>query len=217
MTITADDGRGGVTTTTFALTVNNVAPPVGAITWPSGAVVAGKSAVLVANFTDPGILDTHTAVWTWGDGTSSPGTVTETGGSGKVADSHTYAKAGAYTVTCTVTDKDGAVASNSYLVNVLSPSATWIVLKGSPLSLKLGASVTLSGWVNKPVAGHRTVLIYRKYSGTLHLLKTLTLSSTNTFKWVMKPTTAGSWVFVGRYKPGTTAYSSLLVTVNVLK
>jgi len=137
VTITADDGRGGVTTTSFALTVNNVTPTIGAITWPLG-VVAGKAAAFSASFSDPGSLDTHTAVWDWGDGTSMPGTVAEAGGSGSVTDLHTYAIAGSYTVTCTVTDKDGGVGSGSYRVTVLSPTATWIVMKGSPLSLKWG-------------------------------------------------------------------------------
>lgn len=217
VTITADDGRpGGVTTTTFALKVDNVAPAVGAITCPL-AVVAGKAAAFSASFSDPGTLDTHTAVWDWGDGTSSPGTVTESGGSGSAAGSHTYAKAGSYTVTCTVADKDGGVGSNSCQVTVLSPNTTWIVLKGSPLSLKLGATVTLSGWVNKPVAGKRTVTIWRRASGTLQLLKTLTLSKTNTFRWAMKPAKTGTWVFVARYKPGKVPYTSLDVTVKVHK
>ena len=216
VTITADDGRGGVTTTSFALTVNNVTPTIGAITWPLG-VVAGKAAAFSASFSDPGSLDTHTAVWDRGDGTSMPGTVAEAGGSGSVTDLHTYAIAGSYTVTCTVTDKDGGVGSGSYRVTVLSPTATWIVMKGSPLSLKLGATVTLRGWVNKPVAGKRTVTIWRKASGTLHLLKTLTLTKTNTFSWAMKPAKTGTWVFVARYKPGTVPYTSLLVTVKVHK
>ena len=60
------------------VTVTNVAPTVGAITAPLdpslvGHVDRGAS----ATFTDPGTADTHTAVWDWGDGTTSAGTVTE--------------------------------------------------------------------------------------------------------------------------------------------
>jgi len=140
-----------VTTTSFALTVNNVTPTIGAITWPLG-VVAGKAAAFA-----PASLTL--AAWTL-TRPSGTGRRHEHArhrcrgrGSGSVTDLHTYAIAGSYTVTCTVTDKDGGVGSGSYRVTVLSPTATWIVMKGSPLSLKLGATVTLRGWVNKPVAG----------------------------------------------------------------
>ncbi|HSV42487.1 MAG TPA: PKD domain-containing protein, partial [Methanomassiliicoccales archaeon] len=59
-----------------------------------------------ASFTDIGVLDTHTAVWSWGDTTSENGVVFEADGSGTVAASHSWSVAGTYTVRLTVTDDD---------------------------------------------------------------------------------------------------------------
>jgi hypothetical protein len=67
-----------------------------------------------ADFTDPGILDSHTAVWEWGDTTTSAGTVNETNGSGNVTGSHAYMEPGRYTIKVTVTDKDGDSGWNQY-------------------------------------------------------------------------------------------------------
>lgn len=90
-----------------------------------------------ASFTDAGTLDTHTASWNWGDGTSSAGTVSETNGSGSVAGSHTYGVDGVYTVTVTVTDADLLSASSSYqYVVIYDPTAGF---------------VTGGGWITSPV------------------------------------------------------------------
>jgi len=60
-------------------------------------------------------LDTHTAVWNWGDGSlPTTGSVTESHGSGSVSNSHTYTSAGFDTITLTVTDDDSAEDSFSY-------------------------------------------------------------------------------------------------------
>jgi hypothetical protein len=77
---------------------------VGGITAPLVPVQIGTSINTSANFTDSGVLDTHTADWDWDDGSTSAGIVTET--SGSVTGSHTYTTAGVYTVTLTVTDNN---------------------------------------------------------------------------------------------------------------
>lgn len=102
--------------------VQNVVPTVGAINGPAGPVQVNNPINVNANFTDPGVLDTHTAVWDWGDNTTSPGTVSETNGSGSVSDSHTYSSPGTYTVQVTVTDKDGGSGSSSLVVEVEIPN-----------------------------------------------------------------------------------------------
>jgi pimeloyl-ACP methyl ester carboxylesterase len=109
----------GVSVTANAtLSVTNVPPSIGAIGVPTTPVIVGQPLAASAPFTDPGIADTHTAVWDWHDGSTSPGAVTETNGSGSVANSHTYTSAGLYKLGLTVTDKDGGVASATSVQNV---------------------------------------------------------------------------------------------------
>lgn len=64
-------------------------------------------------FTDPGMCDIHTALWDWGDGTTSSGEVHEFSGSGYVTNSHTYSQPGNYTVTLIVIDDDSGHRSNT--------------------------------------------------------------------------------------------------------
>jgi hypothetical protein len=138
--LTDEDGtfEGG----TLEVQVNNVAPVVGAITITPSAVVAVNTAVgASASFTDPGVLDTHSASWDWGDGTSSVGTVTQGAGSGTVSDNHTYSSAGIYTVTLTVTDNDGDSGTSTYeYVVVYDPSAGF---------------VTGGGWIDSPTGADK--------------------------------------------------------------
>lgn len=77
----------------------------------------------VASFADPGVLDTHAAMINWGDGTLTPGVVTEANGSGTVAGTHTYQASGKYMVIVTLTDDDGAQASASFEVTVEDATA----------------------------------------------------------------------------------------------
>ena len=86
-----------------------------------------------AGFTDPNTGDTHTAVWDWGDGSTSNGLVDETNGSGSVTGSHSYSTAGVYTVKLTVTDDDGDSGHSTYqYVVVYDPE---------------GGFVTGGGWI----------------------------------------------------------------------
>jgi len=63
---------------------------VGPITMPVDLISVSNDAFAAASFTDPGVLDTHTATWTWGDGGDSAGVVTEAEGSGAVSGAHCY-------------------------------------------------------------------------------------------------------------------------------
>src|SRR6266566_3142724 len=114
VTVRVTDNQGATGTGTATVTVNNVTPTVGTITAPSSPVLVNTAITASANFTDPGVLDTHTASWNWGDGNTTTGTVTESNGSGSVSDSHTYTATGVYTITLTVTDKDGGVGTSTF-------------------------------------------------------------------------------------------------------
>ncbi|MFC1865001.1 PKD domain-containing protein, partial [Chloroflexota bacterium] len=130
------DGDGGVTIGSTTVTVNNVAPTVGVITAPVDPAEVNTEINVSADFTDPGILDTHTAVWDWGDETTTAGTVSETNGSGIATGTHTYIGAGVYTVTLTITDKDGASGESVYqFIVIYDPDSGF---------------VTGGGWIDSP-------------------------------------------------------------------
>ena len=83
-----------------------------------------------ATFNDLGTRDTHTATIDWGDGKVTSGSVSESpfgppgstaGANGSVTGSHTYKKAGVYTVKVTVKDDDGAYRTDTLTVTVKDP------------------------------------------------------------------------------------------------
>lgn len=122
------------------VTVNNIAPTLGAISVDQTLVPVNTTINTSADFTDPGILDTHSATWDWGDGTST-GTVTQGAGSGSVNDSHSYSVPGVYTIKLTVTDNDGDASNEAIyqFVVVYDPSAGF---------------VTGGGWIDSPAGAY---------------------------------------------------------------
>jgi carboxypeptidase T len=115
--------------TTSTISVNNVAPTVDA--GADQIIYEGDTAILdPSTFNDKGTLDTHVATIDWGDGSvSDAGIVNESpfgppgsinGASGTVASQHQYIGApGIYTVTVTVTDKDGGVGADTLNITVV--------------------------------------------------------------------------------------------------
>lgn len=147
--VTDSGGLTGSAATTVE--VQNVAPNVGVIKAPLKPVAVNTAMDTNVSFSDPSVLDTHTAVWDWGDGVTSAGTVNETNGSGSVSGNRLYATAGTYTVKVTVTDDDGGVgeALFSYVV-VYDPSAGFVTGGGwidSPTGAYI-ANATLTGRAN---------------------------------------------------------------------
>ncbi|UCF13358.1 MAG: hypothetical protein JSW06_03630 [Thermoplasmatales archaeon] len=130
---------------TTTVTVLNVAPNITSLTGlPSDPISISTTVGLTSTFTDPGILDTHTATIDWGDGTTSSGIVTETNGSGTATGTHIYTEAGVYTVTLNITDKDGGSDIEVYqYVVVYDPS--------DPSS----GFVTGGGWIDSPAGAYR--------------------------------------------------------------
>jgi hypothetical protein len=144
VTVTVTDKDNGAGSASMTVTVENVAPTITSLTLPIDPVKVGTTVAGSAIYTDPGILDTQTAVWDWGDGTTSPGTVaytTGSGGSGSVSGSHIYTSAWIYTVTLTVTDKDGGSDTETWMyVVVYDPN---------------GGFVTGGGWIISPAGAYR--------------------------------------------------------------
>jgi hypothetical protein len=121
VTVEVCDDDGGCGADSLVVTVLNVPPTVSSIAAPSEKLV-GAEITASASFTDPSIVDTHTAVWDWGDGTIEPGTLTQGAGFGSVEDTHTYMACQVFTIVLTVTDDDGGVGvSDPHNITVLSP------------------------------------------------------------------------------------------------
>jgi hypothetical protein len=128
----------GQATVPFCLNLKAVPvchPVVGPIAAPVAPIPVNTSITASASFVETGTL-THHAVFNWGDGTSSGGTVTDGDGSGAVTGTHLYAAAGVYTITLTVTDQYGGTGQSVYeFVVVFDPGAGF---------------VTGGGWINSP-------------------------------------------------------------------
>ncbi|MBI5962560.1 MAG: ExeM/NucH family extracellular endonuclease [Chloroflexi bacterium] len=118
----------------------NYPPELGTISVSSSLVSVGTTVDASVSFTDPDKLDTHTAVWDWGDGAASTGTITESNGTGTINNSHVYTVPGVYTVTVTVDDGYGNTAQAAYeFIVVYDPN---------------GGFVTGGGWINSPAGAY---------------------------------------------------------------
>lgn len=141
VTLTVTDDDGGVGTDTLVVTVNNVNPVLGTITLPIDPYKVNTPVSVSSTFTDASILDTHTAVWDWGYGTTKAGIVAEANGAGTVTGEHAYTKSGIYWATLTVTDDDGgsAIVTSDYYVVVYDPE---------------GGFITGGGWITSPAGAY---------------------------------------------------------------
>jgi PKD repeat protein len=104
MRVTDDDGGVGFDTTT--VTISNVPPTVNA-----GGPYAGNESTPInftGSLTDPGIGDTFTYLWDFGDGKMSM----------QQNPTHVYADDGVYTVFLTITDDDGGTGTDNTIAIV---------------------------------------------------------------------------------------------------
>jgi hypothetical protein len=112
--VKATDPLGLFAVATATVNVLNVAPTVNA-TFGTNFISCGpNNSTLTVNFTDPGVADTHRSVIDWGDGNTQavdPAT-------SPFSLQHTYALAGSYNATVTVTDDDGGVGTATPIVKV---------------------------------------------------------------------------------------------------
>jgi len=113
----------------------NQPPEVGAISGAADPAPVNSLIQVSASFSDPDPGDVHSAIWDWGDGTTSEGVVDE--GSGTVSGSHIYSQAGVYTLNLTLCDAAGECDNADYQYVIVYDSA--------------GGFVTGGGWIDSPV------------------------------------------------------------------
>jgi probable HAF family extracellular repeat protein len=114
------------------------APTVGAVT-STGMAQAGVLLSFSAAFNDVDVNDAHKASWSWGDGSTAAGIVSEKNAAGSASAQHTFGAPGIYTVTLTVTDSSGQSTAVQKTVTV----------GGS------GAYVAGQGWFMSPAGASR--------------------------------------------------------------
>jgi len=142
VTITATDGEASATTT-FQVSVENVAPAVELVGATSEPVCIREQVTFTASIADVP-ADTHTFSIDWGDGSAQ-----ENGAAvgGELSSGHRYATAGVYTVTIRVTDDDGGVGMASFQVTVLTnvQAVTEEVATVRGMGLDTGTTSSLTG------------------------------------------------------------------------
>ncbi|APZ96400.1 PKD domain-containing protein [Fuerstiella marisgermanici] len=139
----------------LAVTVNNVAPVASGLTLNSSTINEDGSVTVSGSFTDVGIQDTHTVMIDWGDGTSSPATVTQAAGTGTFTATHQYldddptaTSSDNYTITATVTDDDGGTDSASATLTVNNVAPTLVL--DPVVAIDENGVATLTGTISDP-------------------------------------------------------------------
>jgi len=138
LTLTARDSIGQETSDTASLALSNRAPVASP---PALTATTACSVDATVDFSDPDGADTHSVDFDWGDGAASSGTVDQTADT--ATGSHTYAGAGTYTVTATVSDgTDLDTASTSYTTkNQAGAFLQPINAAGTRSVFKLGSTI----------------------------------------------------------------------------
>lgn len=136
---------------TMVVFADNTPPVAGDIEAVSEPLPVGSLINANAEFSFTDFDDSHTAIWDWGDGSTSAGTVVESDGIGSVAGSHTYTTAGVFTVTLTVSDLCNFSDRTYYRYIVIYDPDAGFVTGGGWIQSPAGAysaDSTLSGKAN---------------------------------------------------------------------
>ena len=137
------DKGGSTANASTTVTVNDAALTAAAGAPLTGTEGAALTGVTVATFSDANpnaTVNDFTAMITWGDGSTSAGTVVATGNGFAVTGTHTYADEGSYLASVAITDKGGSTANASTTVTVNDAALT--AAAAAPLTGTEGAALT---------------------------------------------------------------------------
>src|SRR5262249_61847510 len=119
--VTVTDKDGASVSGTRVQRVDNVTPNITAITPNTTQIFEGQSISVRVAFTDPGPLDTFTALVVWGDGTQETFAVGQ--GQREFTRTHTYVQASCtqYVIGVRVTDEDNASDAKAFGTGAFAP------------------------------------------------------------------------------------------------
>jgi hypothetical protein len=148
----ATDACGALTDATTIIRILNSPPVVTAFSMSSAVTPVGASVGAFGSFADASPIDTHTAVIDWGDDTVSSAAVELR----SFAASHAYTSAGVYTARVTISDDDGATATESYRYVVVYDPAAGFVTGGGWIVSPAGALATSEAASGKATFGFQS-------------------------------------------------------------
>jgi autotransporter-associated beta strand protein len=160
VSLTATDKDGGVSApVTATITATNVEPSGLTITFNPATVPENTPVTLNSTFFDPGVLDSHTVIIDWGDGTT-PDTIMLAANVLQFSAMHTYPQNqpsdGVFNVVVTVTDKDGGTTTKTtpFTVTNVPPVITMLEFRnaGNQVVTQIteNDTVTLNGTFTDP-------------------------------------------------------------------
>jgi endonuclease G len=150
VSVIVSDRAGATGSDSKTVNVTNVAPVITSVTGPTSAIQRGSAASINVGYTDAGSADTHTALFTWDDNTTSVATCA----AGMCTASHTFAAAGVYGVSVTLSDDDGGVASAMFSYVVVVDTNGGFLTGGGWISSSAGK--VSYGFVSKYQKGQST-------------------------------------------------------------
>ena len=129
------DKGGSTANASTTVTVNDAALTAAAAAPLTGTEGAALTGVTVATFSDANpnaTVNDFTAMITWGDGSTSAGSVVATSNGFAVTGTHTYADEDSYLASVAITDTGGSTANASTTVTVNDAALTAARLRRSP-------------------------------------------------------------------------------------
>lgn len=154
VTVVVTDKDAATGTGNTSVTVTNVSPANVMATPTPATILENGSITLDGSFTDPGTLDTHSVDVDWGDGSMHGSASLAAGVLTFSGITHQYlnnrANDAPYTVTVTVTDKDGGSGMGTTMVTVQNVAPTALMLNLAQSTINEGSSASLSGSFTDP-------------------------------------------------------------------